>query len=76
MPKKSFSKATLPSAPPDVSSVTLMKIGAAVAAVRDVSTLLKTIIAELQPILGFHDVGLFVVNEAEDYHLDVGRRNS
>ena len=71
MPKKSPGKATLPSAPPDVSSVTLMKIGAAVAAVRDVSTLLKTIVAELQPVFGFRDVGLFVINEAEDYHLDL-----
>ena len=71
MPKKSPSKATLPSTPPDVSSVTLMKIGAAVAAVRNVSTLLKTIVAELQPVFGFYDVGLFMVNEAEDYHLDL-----
>ena len=71
MPKKSLAKATLPSAPPDASSVTLMKIGAAVAAVRDVSTLLKTIIAELQPVFDFYDVGLFIVNQAENYHIDL-----
>ena len=71
MPKKSPAKATLPSAPPDISSVTLMKIGSAVAAVRDVSTLLKTIVEELQPVFGFHDVGLFLINEAENYHVDL-----
>ena len=42
-----------------------------IATVRDRSTLLKTIIAKLQPLFDFHDVGLFLVNEKENYHVDL-----
>ena len=42
-----------------------------IATVRDRSTLLKTIMAKLQPLFDFHDVGLFLVNEKENYHVDL-----
>ena len=42
-----------------------------IATVRDRSTLLKTIIAKLQPLFDFHDIGLFLVNEKENYHVDL-----
>ena len=42
-----------------------------IATVRDRSTLLKTIIAKLQPLFEFQDVGLFLVNEKENYHVDL-----
>ena len=50
---------------------TLSRILTTIATVRDRTTLLKTIIAELQPLFGFQDVGLFIVNEEEDYHIDL-----
>ena len=49
----------------------LSHLSTTIATVQDQSTLLKTIIAELQPVFGFYDVGLFLVNEAEDYHVDL-----
>ena len=49
----------------------LLSIGQAIASTQDTTVLLKTIIGELQPVFDFYDVGLFVVNEAEDYHIDL-----
>ena len=49
----------------------LLNINKTVATIQDRSQLLKTIFEQLQPIFSFHDVGLFVVNEAENYHVDL-----
>ena len=49
----------------------LSHISLAVASTKDTTVLLKTIIDELRPVFDFYDVGLFVVNEAEDYHIDL-----
>ena len=49
----------------------LSHLSTTIATVQDQSTLLKTIVAELQPVFGFYDVGLFLINEAEDYHIDL-----
>ena len=57
--------------PTNLPLTTLSRILTTIATVRDRTTLLKTIIAELQPLFGFHDVGLFIVNEEEDYHVDL-----
>ena len=57
--------------PTQLPLTTLSRILTTIATVRDRTTLLKTIIAELQPLFGFHDVGLFIVNEEEDYHIDL-----
>ena len=57
--------------PAKLPLTTLSSILTTIATVRDRTTLLKTIIAELQPLFGFHDVGLFIVHEEEDYHIDL-----
>ena len=49
----------------------LSRLSTTIATVPDQTALLRTIIAELQPVFDFYDVGLFVVNEEEDYHIDL-----
>ena len=49
----------------------LLSISRAIASTQNAAVLFKTIIAELQPVFDFYDVGLFVVNETEDYHIDL-----
>ncbi len=48
----------------------LLNISEVIAQVKDKESLLKLIIDKIQPIFKFHDVGVFVVNEAENYHVD------
>ncbi|MCG8389317.1 MAG: sigma 54-interacting transcriptional regulator [Cytophagales bacterium] len=49
---------------------TLLNISEVIAKVKDKESLLKLIIDKIQPIFKFYDVGLFIVNEAENYHID------
>ncbi len=49
----------------------LMEISAAIATLQRPEDFLRTIVEKTQPIFGFHDVGLFVVHEEEDYHIDL-----
>ena len=49
-------------------SHTLLSFINAVAPTRDTDELLRTIIAELQPVFSFHDAELFVVNKEENYY--------
>lgn len=50
---------------------TLLRVNRAIASIREKSDLLRVIIAEIKPLFDFHDVGLFVINEAENYHTDL-----
>ncbi len=49
----------------------LIDISAAIATLQRPEDFLRTIVEKTQPIFEFHDVGLFVVNEEEDYHVDL-----
>ena len=49
---------------------TLVDISKLIAEVKDKEELLKLIIDKIKPIFHFHDIGLFIVNEEEDYHID------
>ncbi|WKN44830.1 sigma 54-interacting transcriptional regulator [Tunicatimonas pelagia] len=49
----------------------LTRLSTAIASTRDTTELLRTIVTELQSVFGFYDIGLFVVNEAEDYCYDL-----
>ncbi|WKN45433.1 sigma-54-dependent Fis family transcriptional regulator [Tunicatimonas pelagia] len=48
----------------------LLDVNMAIASVADKKQLLKTIVEKLQPAFQFYDVGLFVINEEENYHID------
>ena len=54
-----------------INSNLLARLSEAIAQPQNTVELLRIIVAELQPIFKFHDVGLFVINEAKDYHIDL-----
>lgn len=49
----------------------LLRVSRAIASISEPSDLLRVIISKIKPLFDFHDVGLFVVNEAENYHTDL-----
>ena len=49
----------------------LVEINKAFASIQDRQQLFKTIFEKIQPIFHFYDIGLFIINEEDDYHTDL-----
>ncbi|WP_310397908.1 sigma 54-interacting transcriptional regulator [Hymenobacter sp.] len=71
--KKPSSSGTSTSAPPKAlgkEQATLIGLSQVIATVRDKHDLLRLLVNNLRPVLGFYDCGLFVVDPDGQYHSD------